>query len=118
MYIAVCRINELRKACRLWSCDHVFYREPEWSNPMYTIAHHIPISVAGGLGNNSWEELEVGGDGPGCLQEHSLVSHNNSLYVFGGEISFSNAAETPLWIYDIQVTTRIGRQLYIPKQIR
>ncbi len=60
--------------------------------------------MAGGVGNNSWEELEVGGDGPGCLQEHSLVSHNNALYVFGGEISFSNAAETPLWIYDIQVS--------------
>jgi hypothetical protein len=69
--------------------------------------------VAGGVGNNVWEELEVGGDGPGCLQEHSLVSHNNSLYVFGGEISFSNAAETPLWIFDIQV-----RQLYISKTTR
>ncbi len=63
--------------------------------------------MAGGLGNNVWEELEVGGEGPGCLQEHSLVSHNNSLYVFGGEISFSNAAETPLWIYDIQVSNNI-----------
>ncbi len=60
--------------------------------------------MPGDLGNNEWEELEVGGDGPGCLQEHSLVSHNNALYVFGGEISFSNAAETPLWIYDIQVS--------------
>jgi hypothetical protein len=75
---------------------------------MYTIAQHIPISVPGGLGNNVWEELEVGGDGPGCLQEHSLVSHNNALYVFGGEISFSNAAETPLWIYDIQVSNTSG----------
>ena len=47
--------------------------------------------------------MEVGVSGPGCLQEHSVVAHNNRLYVFGGEISFSNAAETPLWIYDIQV---------------
>ncbi len=64
--------------------------------------------MAGGIGNNVWEELEVGGEGPGCLQEHSLVSHNNALYVFGGEISFSNAAETPLWIYDIQVSNTLG----------
>ncbi len=76
--------------------------------------------MAGGLGNNSWEELEVGGDGPGCLQEHSLVSHNNALYVFGGEISFSNAAETPLWIYDIQVSNTLGDcyTVYSKKQIK
>ena len=52
---------------------------------------------------NQWEELKGGGDRPGGLQEHSMVVHGAKIYVFGGEISFSNATETPLWIYDIQV---------------
>ena len=56
--------------------------------------------------DNKWEELKGGGNGPGSLQEHSMVVHNGAIYVFGGEISFSNAAETPLWIYSIQVSWR------------
>ena len=32
-----------------------------------------------------------------------MIGYNGYIYVFGGEISFSNAAETPLWIYNIQV---------------
>ena len=35
-----------------------------------------------------------------------MVPYNGCLYVFGGEISFSNASETPLWIYNIQVGRR------------
>jgi hypothetical protein len=38
MCIALCRIGG-RRACRLWSYDHVFDREPGWSSPMYIVQY-------------------------------------------------------------------------------
>ena len=32
-----------------------------------------------------------------------MVGYRDELYVFGGEVGFSNALETPLWIYSIKV---------------
>ena len=32
-----------------------------------------------------------------------MVEHQDTLYVFGGELSFCNDQETPLWMYDIKV---------------
>ena len=34
-----------------------------------------------------------------------MVEHQDTLYVFGGELSFCNDQETPLWMYDIKVET-------------
>ena len=31
------------------------------------------------------------------------MQHRDTLYVFGGELSFCNDQETPLWLYHIQV---------------
>lgn len=45
----------------------------------------------------------VTGERPGYLQDHSMVEYQNKLYVFGGEISFCNDQEIPLWIFDIEV---------------
>ena len=42
-------------------------------------------------------------DRPGCLQEHTMVGYKDNLYVFGGEVGFSNGVETPLWMYNITV---------------
>ena len=50
-----------------------------------------------------WEQLRGSGDPPGCLQEHTMVGYRDELYVFGGEVGFSNGLETPLWIYSIKV---------------
>ena len=33
-----------------------------------------------------------------------MLEHQDILYVFGGELSFCNDQETPLWMYDIKVT--------------
>ena len=55
--------------------------------------------------SNSWEKILSQGPGPGCLQGHSMVEHQDVLYVFGGELSFCNDQETPLWMYDIKVIT-------------
>jgi len=55
------------------------------------------------VGDNTWERLASKGDTPGCLQEHTMVAHQDKLFVFGGEVGFSSAAETPLWIYDVKV---------------
>jgi len=52
--------------------------------------------------SNSWEKILSRGPGPGCLQGHSMVEHQDVLYVFGGELSFCNDQETPLWMYDIK----------------
>ena len=41
-------------------------------------------------------------EGPGCLQGHTMVEHQDVLYVFGGELSFCNDQETPLWMFDIK----------------
>ena len=53
---------------------------------------------------NVWTQLSGKGDPPGCLQEHTMVGYKDALYVFGGEVGFSNGVETPLWIYDIKVS--------------
>ena len=53
--------------------------------------------------DNVWEQLKSSGDPPGCLQEHTMVGYREELYVFGGEVGFSNGLETPLWIYSIKV---------------
>ena len=42
------------------------------------------------------------GTAPGCLQGHTMVEHQDVLYVFGGELSFCNDQETPLWMFDIK----------------
>ena len=31
-----------------------------------------------------------------------MVEHQDVLYVFGGELSFCNDQETPLWMFDIK----------------
>ena len=36
-----------------------------------------------------------------------MVQHQGTLYVFGGELSFCNDQETPLWMYDIKVSLDI-----------
>jgi len=51
---------------------------------------------------NCWEKIEVSGVTPGYLQDHSMVEYMDMLYVFGGEISFCNDQEIPLWIFDIK----------------
>ena len=33
-----------------------------------------------------------------------MVGYANTIYVFGGEVGFSNGVETPLWMYDITVS--------------
>ena len=45
------------------------------------------------------------GSAPGCLQGHSMVEYQDTLYVFGGELSFCNDQETPLWMYHIKENT-------------
>ena len=39
-------------------------------------------------------------------QEHTMIGYRDNLYVFGGEVGFSNGVETPLWIYNITVRTK------------
>ena len=53
---------------------------------------------------NKWNVIDAKGEGPGCLQEHSMVGYKDTLYVFGGEVGFSNGLETPLWMYNITVS--------------
>ena len=67
-----------------------------WSTPHLNI-HSIS-------GESQWEKLDTKGDFPGCLQEHTMVGYANTIYVFGGEVGFSNGVETPLWMYDITVS--------------
>ena len=65
--------------------------------------HNDPNSSDLITDSNNWEKIISRGDGPGCLQGHSMVEHQDTLYVFGGELSFCNDQETPLWMYDIKV---------------
>ena len=53
---------------------------------------------------NTWEKIISRGSGPGCLQGHTMVEHQDVLYVFGGELSFCNDQETPLWMFDIKAS--------------
>ena len=32
-----------------------------------------------------------------------MVGYKDNLFVFGGEVGFSNGVETPLWMYNITV---------------
>ena len=36
-----------------------------------------------------------------------MVEHEDVIYVFGGELSFCNDQETPLWMYSIKVIIMI-----------
>lgn len=54
------------------------------------------------IAKNTWDQLIGDGDSPGCLQEHTMVGYRDTLYVFGGEVGFSNGVETPLWMYNIK----------------
>lgn len=56
---------------------------------------------------NIWTQLSVDGEFPGSLQEHTMVGYRDTLYVFGGEVGFSNGVETPLWMYSISVRDRV-----------
>ena len=49
-----------------------------------------------------------------------MATPRDTLYVFGGELSFCNDQETPLWMYDIQVagnglTMRNHLTLFLPQ---
>ena len=37
-----------------------------------------------------------------------MVSWQQRLYVFGGEVGFSSGAQTPLWCYDTKVGLLLG----------
>ena len=61
----------------------------------------------------------MNGDKPGYLQDHSMVEYEDKLYVFGGEISFCNDQEIPLWIFDTEVSIRVFVNYwysFIPRQ--
>ena len=32
-----------------------------------------------------------------------MIGYRDTLYIFGGEVGFSNGIETPLWMYNITV---------------
>lgn len=53
--------------------------------------------------NNTWEQLHPTGDTLQNLQEHTAVVYQDKVYVFGGEVGFSSASESPLWSYSIKV---------------
>ncbi|XP_026807019.1 uncharacterized protein LOC113549757 [Rhopalosiphum maidis] len=54
------------------------------------------------LSNNTWEQLHPTGDTLQNLQEHTAVVYQDKVYVFGGEVGFSSASESPLWSYSIK----------------
>ena len=53
-----------------------------------------------------WEVVRGSGSPPSCLQGHTMLEYKDVLYVFGGELSFCNDQETPLWMFDIKVFLR------------
>merc|ERR550519_1884415 len=53
-------------------------------------------------GGNTWNKVTGAGHPPGCLQGHSMVEYQDILYIFGGELSFCNDQETPLWMFHIK----------------
>ena len=53
---------------------------------------------------NAWDRVRGGGDCPPCLQACSMVEYAGVIYVFGGELSFCNDQETPLWLFHIADT--------------
>jgi hypothetical protein len=36
-----------------------------------------------------------------------MIGYRDTLYIFGGEVGFSNGVETPLWTYNITVRRSI-----------
>lgn len=54
--------------------------------------------------NRKWELLKPTGDCPPSLQEHTAVTFRENIYIFGGELGFYGDNETPLWIYESQVS--------------
>ena len=42
-----------------------------------------------------------------ALQEHTMIGYRDTLYIFGGEVGFSNGVETPLWMYNITVRQKL-----------
>ena len=36
-----------------------------------------------------------------------MIGYRDTLYIFGGEVGFSNGVETPLWTYNITVRLSI-----------
>ncbi|XP_077869872.1 uncharacterized protein LOC102810221 [Saccoglossus kowalevskii] len=49
---------------------------------------------------NTWTLLRCPGDVPPALQEHTMVSYKDCIYIFGGEFGFCSSDETPLWIFN------------------
>ena len=47
-----------------------------------------------------WTRLKPDGDVPPSLEEHTMVSYGNKIFVFGGISRMSVDGETPLWILD------------------
>ena len=45
-----------------------------------------------------------------------MIGYRDTLYIFGGEVGFSNGIETPLWMYNITVRYKscILIQLFFP----
>lgn len=62
-----------------------------------------PLPFYALLANNTWEQLHPTGDTLQNLQEHTAVVYQDKVYVFGGEVGFSSASESPLWSYSIKV---------------
>ncbi|KAL4711181.1 hypothetical protein ACJJTC_011313 [Scirpophaga incertulas] len=60
------------------------------------------------LASGVWERVEMKGDPPPALQEHSATAHEGRLYIFGGEAG-AHSTETPLWEYDTE--TQLWRKL-------
>ncbi|CAG9854868.1 unnamed protein product [Phyllotreta striolata] len=57
------------------------------------------------LVTGKWHQVKPVGDKLPCLQEHTAIAYRDSIYVFGGEVGFSNGTETPLWVYDIKLNS-------------
>jgi hypothetical protein len=63
-----CHVQDREKeGCRLWPRGHVFYREPGWSSPMYTV-HIIQVSKSSKVWC-SWGEGKGEGEGGGGGRE-------------------------------------------------
>ncbi len=63
--------DRAKEGCQLWPYGHVFYWEPEWSSPMYTLysifrLNGLHFRVAkGGSGGDGGDGGEGGGEGGG-----------------------------------------------------
>ncbi|XP_059481086.1 uncharacterized protein LOC132199971 isoform X2 [Neocloeon triangulifer] len=68
------------------------------------------------ISETKWEQLRPGGETPPCLQEHTAVAYKDCLFVFGGEVGFSSATETPLWVYHVRSNS--WRKVRTPKGVQ